>query len=322
MRIAIHAFDGMSLFHLAVPTSVFDAVSQLGLDPSWVVTVWSEESQVRTAEGITLDVVRGPDAALGTDMLVFPSWHEDLRPAAGAVSAVIGDAADRGAPMAGLCLGAFPLVDVGVLDGRTVVTHWGVAARMAAMYPRVEVDADAIYLDHGDVLTSAGTASAIDACLHLVRRELGSEAAGTLARHLVVAPHRDGGQAQYISRPVPEPDSVGQFGDTINWVLHHLDQPITVQVMASRAQMSPRNFSRRFTETLGASPARWLSNRRLDESRRLLERTTMPVSAIASSVGFDSVVTFRQRFVTAYGTTPTSYRRRFALGAAEKPTTH
>lgn len=315
MKIAIHAFEEMSLFHLSVPTTVFNEVRRLGLASSWTTTVWSTQPRVTTAEGVTLDHLRGPDAALEADLLIFPSWYADLRATDPDVSTAIRAATDRGAALAGLCLGAFPLAESGLLHGRAAVTHWGAADQLAATHRAVAVNADAIYIDHGDVLTSAGTASAIDACLHIVRRELGSEAASTLARHLVVAPHRDGGQAQYISRPMPEPDGVGQLGDTIDWALAHLDQRITVDAMATHAQMSRRNFNRRFAEATGSSPARWLMTRRLDESRRLLERSGLSIGSIAARSGFGSVVTFRQRFVDAYGTTPTSYRRRFSIGA-------
>jgi transcriptional regulator GlxA family with amidase domain len=313
MKIAVHAFDGISLFHLAVPTTIFAEVGRLGLAPSWSATVWSSSPRVTTAEGVTLDDLPGPEAALDADLVVLPSWHGDLRAADADVSTVIEAALARGAGLAGLCLGAFPLAASGALDGRSVVTHWDAAAQMAEAHPSVVVNADAIYVDHGDVLTSAGTASAIDACLHVVRRELGSEAAATLARHLVVAPHRDGGQAQYIGRPMPEPDGVGQLGGTIDWALGHLDRPMSVEAMAAHARMSRRNFTRRFAEATGSTPARWLVGRRLDESRRLLERSDLPVDAIAARTGFGSVVTFRQRFADAYGTTPTSYRRRFAV---------
>lgn len=317
MKIAIHAFDGISLFHLAVPTTIFTEVRQLALHADWSTTVWSEKPRVSTAEGVVLDDLAGPAAAQDADLLVFPSWHADLRPADAVVAGAIGDGARRGARLAGLCLGAFPVVDSGLLDGRTVVTHWASAERLASRNSSIVVNADAIYVDHHDVLTSAGTASAIDACLHVVRQELGSEAASTLARFLVVAPHRDGGQAQYITRPMPEPDGVGQLGDTIDWVLEHLDEPITVDAMATHARMSKRNFTRRFAEVTGSSPARWLMTRRLDESRRLLERTTLSIDAVARRSGFGSVVTFRQRFAGAYGTTPTSYRRRFAAPTEE-----
>lgn len=311
MKIAIHAFEGISMFHLAVPTTVFSEVARLGLGASWQAVVWSTEARVTTAEGLAVGDLRGPDVAAEADLLVFPSWHADLRGPDAAVSTAISDAAGRGARLAGLCLGAFPLVDSGLLDGRSVVTHWSAADELAARHPAVAVNADAIYVDHGDVLTSAGTASSLDACLHVVRRELGSDAAATLARHLVVAPHREGGQAQYVDRPMPEPGGVGQLGDTMEWALAHLDRPIDVATMATHARMSTRNFTRRFAEATGSSPARWLLSRRLDEARRLLERTTLSVEAIARRTGFGSVVTFRQRFGAAYGTTPTSYRRRF-----------
>ncbi len=316
MKIAIHAFDGISLFHLSVPTTVFNEVRLQGLDATWETVIWSSEPRVTTAEGAVLVRLPGPESTRDADLLVFPSWHADLRPADRDVAQVIDRAARRGTRLAGLCLGAFPLAGSGVLDGREVVTHWAAARDMLSLHPAVVVNADAIYVDHGDVLTSAGTASALDACLHLVRRELGSDAAAALARYLVVAPHRDGGQAQYVTRPMPGPDGVGQLGGTIAWALANLDQRITVDTMATHARMSKRNFTRRFVEVTGASPARWLMTQRLDHARRLLERTTLPIHVVAERSGFGSVVTFRQRFASDYGTTPTSYRRRFAVRAS------
>jgi transcriptional regulator GlxA family with amidase domain len=176
----------------------------------------------------------------------------------------------------------------------------------------VKVNPAALYLDHGDVLTSAGTASAIDACLYIVRTHLGSAAAATVARHLVVAPHRDGDQAQYIDRPMPEAGGVGHLGPTFDWALGNLDQRLSVDDLAAHARMSRRNFTRRFAEVTGTTPARWVLARRLDEARRLLETTTWPVARIAEACGFSGAVTFRQNFVATYSTTPTSYRQRFS----------
>jgi transcriptional regulator GlxA family with amidase domain len=184
---------------------------------------------------------------------------------------------------------------------------------LARRRPEGKVNPAALYLDHGDVLTSAGTASAIDACLHIVRSHLGSAAAATVARHLVVAPHREGDQAQYVDRPMPQPDGVGHLGPTIDWALAHLDQLLTVDDLAAHARMSRRNFTRRFAEVMGTTPARWVLARRLDEARRLLETTTWPVARIATACGFSSVVAFRQNFVATYATTPTSYRQRFSI---------
>ena len=312
MRIAIHAFDGISLFHLATPSLVFREVARLGLADTWQTCLWSEDRRVTTMDGVVLDELAGPSDVLDADLLVFPSWHEDLRPAGDDLLGFARRSHHNGARLAGLCLGAFPVVDTGLLDGRGAVTHWGAAGALATRRRAVSVNPDAIYVDHGDILTSAGTASSIDACLHIVRTILGSDAASTVARELVVAPHRDGGQAQYVSRPVPDAGGVGQLGATIDWALAHLDQSLSVETLSAHAGMSRRNFTRRFIEATGSSPGRWVMTRRLDESRRLLERTDMSIEHVARACGFGSAVTFRQRFNGAYRTTPTSYRQRFS----------
>lgn len=183
---------------------------------------------------------------------------------------------------------------------------------LAERRPDTSVDASVLYIDHGDVLTSAGTASAIDACLHLVRKHLGVAAATRVARSLVVAPHREGGQAQYIERPLARPATDGAIGEVLDWALAHLDHPLTVDLLAERARMSRRSFVRHFQQATGTTPARWILDRRLDEARALLETTDWPVDTIASACGFGSPVTLRQNFAAAYGTTPTTYRRRFA----------
>lgn len=314
MRIAVYAFDGITMFHLAAPLLVFGEVGRQGLAEGWDPVVWTLDGRgIRTVEGPRVEGVRGPDAVDDADLLVFPSWPSDLPPTEAALAGRIRSAQARGSQVAGLCLGAFPVVDSGLLDGRDVVTHWGAAEQLARRRPEVRVDPGALYLDHGDVLTSAGTASAIDACLHIVRSQLGSAAAATVARNLVVAPHREGDQAQYVDRPMPQPGGVGHLAPTMDWALAHLDHPLTVDELATHARMSRRNFTRRFAEVTGTTPARWVMARRLDEARRLLETTTWPVARIATDCGFTSVVTFRQNFVATYATTPTSYRQRFSL---------
>ncbi|SMC96776.1 GlxA family transcriptional regulator [Lentzea albidocapillata] len=312
MRIAVHAFDGITMFHLAAPLLVFGEVGRQGLAAGWETSIWTDDGcGVRTAEGLTIENVHGPDVVDTADFLVFPSWPSDLRPVSPCLAGLIRTAHAKGTRVVGLCLGAFPLAASGLLDGRSIVTHWAAAPVLARLHPTVTVIDSALYLDHGDVLTSAGTASAIDACLHMVRTHLGSAAASTVARHLVIAPHRDGDQAQYIDRPVPDPGGVGHIGPTIDWALNRLGQRLDVDQLAAHAGMSRRNFNRRFTEATGNTPARWILARRLDEGRRLLETTTWPISRIARSCGFGSAVTFRQNFVAAYSTTPTSYRQRF-----------
>lgn len=312
MRIAVHAFDGMTMFHLSAPLLVFGELGRLGIAADWETTVWTSDAQViRTIEGITIGDVCGPEAAEQADLLVFPSWPTSLPPADEELTGCIRRAHGRGAQVAGLCLGAFPVVDSGLLDGRVAVTHWTAARQLAGRRPDVTVDPAALYLDHGDVLTSAGTASAIDACLNVVRSHLGSSVAATVSRHLVVAPHRDGDQAQYVERPLTEPGGVGHLAPTLEWASSHLDKRLTLDDLAQHARMSRRNFTRRFMEVTGTSPARWILARRLDESRRLLETTDWPIARISQLCGFNSPVTFRQNFAATYATTPTAYRSRF-----------
>lgn len=312
MKIGVHAFPGITMFHLAAPLLVFGEVGRLGLAAGWQATVWTEDGRaVRTAEGLIVDDVHGPANVADADLLVFPSWPTDLPPAGPVLTSLVSAAHARGASIAGLCLGAFPVVDSVPLRGRSVVTHWAVASQLRERRADVHVDPVALYLDHGDLLTSAGTASALDACLHIVRSHLGASAAAAVARHLVIAPHREGNQAQYVERPMPAPGGVGHLGPTLDWALAHLDRDLGVDELADRAGMSRRNFTRRFAEVTGTTPARWVLARRLDEARSLLETTAWPITRVAAACGFHSVVTFRQNFVTAYATTPTSYRERF-----------
>jgi transcriptional regulator GlxA family with amidase domain len=312
VRIAIHTFEGISLFHLASPLLIFSEVTRLGLATGWTTEIWSSDGAgVRTIEGIELAAVGGPGQAAEADWLVFPSWPTGLPEPAAPLKALIRQAHDRGSHIIGLCLGAFPVAASGVLDGRTATTHWLHADTFARRYPAVQVRADALYVDHGDILTSAGTASALDACLHVVRQTLGAAAATTIARRAVIAPHREGGQAQYIDRPIP-PHEHDSLGATLDWALGNLDQPLTVKMLAEQAHLSLRHFTRRFAEATGSTPARWVLSRRLDEARRLLETTTWNIDKVARTCGFASTVTFRQNFVARYATTPSSYRTRFS----------
>lgn len=317
MRVAIHVFDGMTMFHLAAPLLVFGEVSRLGLAEDWQVVTWSADgSSVRTAEGVVLDELAGPGAAADADLLVFPAWPNDLPVPDPALLDLVRSTHARGGGIAGLCLGAYPVVGSGVLDGRTVVTHWEEADELARRHPEVEVCASDLYIDHGDVITSAGTASSLDACLHVVRVHLGATAAAKVARHIVVAPHRDGDQAQYIQRPVPDRDDDDNIGAVIQWALGNLDADLSVDELARRSHMSRRNFARRFSEVTGTSPGKWVLSRRLDHARMLLEGTSSSIDEVARACGFGSTVTFRQNFTRAFSTTPTSYRNRFGEAAA------
>ncbi|MGN5237158.1 GlxA family transcriptional regulator [Rhodococcus sp. SJ-3] len=313
MKIAIYTFDGITMFHLAAPLMVFGELGRLGLASDWETRLWSDHSEsIRTVEGYPVGELAGPETVDWADIVIIPSWPQSLIPVSTALSSALRDAHERGATIAGLCLGAFAVTEAGLLDGRPAVTHWTMMPQLAERHPGTEVDASVLYIDHGDVITSAGTASSIDACLHLVRKHLGSAVATRVARSLVVAPHREGGQAQYIERPLRRPAGDTAITDTMDWAQTHLDEPLTVERLAEHAKMSRRSFVRHFQRTTGTTPAQWVLERRLHESRVLLETTDWGIDAVASTCGFGSTVTFRQNFASAFGTTPSSYRRQFS----------
>ena len=216
----------------------------------------------------------------------------------------------RGARVASICTGAFVLAHAGLLDGRRATTHWAHAERLAERYPAVTVDPGVLYLDEGDVLTSAGVAAGIDLCLHLVRRDHGAEVANAVARRIVVAPHRDGGQAQFVEAPVPVAEEHG-LEPTRAWATERLREPLTVAAMARHAACSERTFARRFRAETGTTPLQWLLGQRVLHARRLLEATDLPVEHVADAAGFGTAASLRAHFRRATATTPLAYRRTF-----------
>lgn len=314
MRIGIYAFDDITMFHLAVPQMVFDEVARQGL-AEWETFLFGDrKGSVNTAEGYRIGGVLGPAAAAEADVLVVPSWFDDGRPLPARAERVLVQAHSRGTTIVGLCLGALPLVEAGLLQGRPAVTHWQAFELLRERHPELTVDDSVLYIDHGDVLTSAGTASGLDACLHLVRTRLGADAANQVARSLVIAPHREGGQAQFVERPMPRQAGDDAISRTLQWASEHLEQELTVARLAEVAHLSTRTFLREFRAATGSTPAAWVRTRRLDQARRLLETTALPVERIAEACGMGSAVTLRQNFAAAFGTTPTGYRRRFGAG--------
>jgi transcriptional regulator GlxA family with amidase domain len=222
-------------------------------------------------------------------------------------------AADSGSIILTVCSGAFVAGAAGLLDGRPCTTHWMHAAELARMYPTAKVDRNVLFVDDGNLITSAGTAAGIDACLHLVRRELGSEVTNKIARRMVVPPQRDGGQRQYIDQPIPVRCSEG-FAPHLDWILTNLDKPHTVATLAVRAHMSARTFARRFVEETGRTPMQWVTDQRVLYARRLLEETDLDIDRIADRSGFGTSTLLRHHFRRIIGVTPSDYRRRFACG--------
>lgn len=262
--------------------------------------------------GAVMDVPAGLDAAAGADVLVVlpvprASWGE----APEAVLDVIRSAVARGAWVIGVCSAAFRIAESGVLDGGRATTHWMYADRFAAMFPQIDTDPDALYVQQGRIITSAGTAAGIDASLHLLRQTIGAELTNTVARRMVVAPQRDGGQAQFIARPIAASPALSLAG-VADWAIERLDEPLDVTALARRAHMSERTFARRFAAEYGTTPGSWLSRQRVGLAQRLLEQTDDDIEAVARRAGFGSADVLRQNFSRIIGTTPTAYRRRFS----------
>lgn len=312
IRIAVFVFDGVPVFHLAAPQTVFDEVARQGF-AEWECRLFSlHGGAVTSAEGYGISHVEPLAYAATADIVVMPSWHDDARLIDPPTRAILEAARNRGAVIAGLCLGALPVADTGILDGRRVTTHWKAIGELKRRRPAVIADGSVLYIDHGDVLTSAGTASSMDACLHIVRDRLGATAANSVARALVLAPHRGGSQAQFIERPVPPRAGQAPLSELMEWALVNLDQPLGIDELAARAHLSRRTFIRQFHLSTGTTPAAWVRARRLDEARRLLEETSLSMDVVAERSGFSTAVTLRQNFATAFATSPSEYRRRFS----------
>lgn len=311
--VAVVAFDGISPFHLSVPCLVFGEDRTESGKPRFRLLVCSLESgPLRTNAGFSVEASHGLEAIRRAQIVVVPSWRDDGLPAPPALLKALRNAHRRGATVVGLCLGAFVLAEAGLLDGRPATTHWHLAAAFARRYPSVKLQPEVLYVDNGDVLTSAGTAAAIDCCLHLLRVRHGAEAANRAARRMVVAPHRQGGQAQYIHQPVPAAPERDRLMPLLEWLGRQPQRPHQLDDLARRALMSRRTFTRRFREATGTTVGQWLQNQRLALAQRLLETTDRPVEAVAADAGFGSAVSLRQHFAAAFSVSPSVYRRQFS----------
>ncbi|MEV8098538.1 helix-turn-helix domain-containing protein [Kitasatospora sp. NPDC085879] len=280
--------------------------------PSYDFAVCSPDpGPVMTTSGFPIQVDHGLDRIAEADLITVPAWPEMDRAAPPLLLESLRGAAGRGARVLSVCTGAFLLAESGLLDGRRATTHWQFTDRLAERYPEVKVDSDVLYVEDGPVITSAGAAAGIDACLHLVRQEHGAATANALARRMVMPAHRSGGQAQFIEMPMPTPAAEDGLSDLIDWMQANLDQPLTVDALASRAAMSPRTFARRFKAATGTTAHRWLLDQRLQLAEELLERTDLTVDAVAGRAGFGSADTLRHHFAARRGVGPATHRRTF-----------
>ncbi|MGD1222022.1 helix-turn-helix domain-containing protein [Streptomyces krungchingensis] len=306
--VAIAVTDGMLHFELSLAYEVF------GPPPDAVKVPWYEVA-VCGPEGVRIGNFRlSPDHGLDhlrhADTVIVPGWSDiDVDPPTELVDAVR-EAHEAGARVASLCTGAFVLAAAGLLDGKRATTHWAHTRELATRYPKVEVDPDVLYLDNGRVLTSAGKAAAMDLCLHIVRLDHGSSVANTVARRLVVPPHRDGGQSQYVTTPVPSPAN-HPLADLFPWALARLDQPLTVEDLARQARMSSRHLGRHFKSVTGTTPLQWLLTQRLRRAQELLEVSDDSVDTIAEATGMGTATTLRRHFNRTVGVPPDTYRRTF-----------
>ncbi|GAB2514936.1 GlxA family transcriptional regulator [Nocardiopsis aegyptia] len=310
-RVVVLALAGVYPFELGIPNRVFGSAE----GRYEILTCTVDGGPVPTNADFALTVEHGAELLGTADTVVIPPYDSARieRDPSPAVTAAL-ERIRPGTRVVSICTGAFVLAAAGRLDGRPATTHWSLADTFRRWYPEVDVDPDVLFVDDGDVLTSAGAASGVDVCLHLIRADHGSEVANHVARVCVVPPWRDGGQAQYIERPVPEAPDDGTSA-TRQWALGRLHEPLSLADLAAHARMSSRTFSRRFQDEVGTSPGRWLIRQRVERARYLLESSDLPVDEIAIQVGFATGTSLRQHLQAAIGVSPIAYRRTFR-GAA------
>lgn len=308
----------MSLFHLSVPGLVLGGDRRAsGLPLHEVRYVALQPGAIRTADGLEMHVRHGLSALARAELVVVPTWVDPTQAAPAALTKGLRKAHERGARIIGLCLGAFVLGDAGLLDGRAATTHWAWRELFAQRFPRTDFRPDVLYVDEGDVITSAGTVAAIDCCLNLVRDRHGADVANRIARRLVTPPHRQGGQAQYVEQPVPALASESRLPGVLAWARARLGEPLNLDVLAASAHMSRRTFTRRFREATGTTVGKWLAAQRLLRAQQLLETTELPIEQVATEAGFGSAMSLRQHFLAHNASSPSAYRRMFRRGRAE-----
>jgi transcriptional regulator GlxA family with amidase domain len=316
--VAAVVFNGVSAFEFAVACEVFGVDRSVDVGFPWYrfLVCAADPSPVTAKAGFTIGTTHGLEALRRADTILVPAAGDEAEHNEELLDA-LRRAHKRGARILSVCTGAFVLAAAGLLDGRPASTHWMHAAELARRYPLVKVDPDVLYVDDGSILTSAGTAAGIDLCLYVVRLDYGAEAANIVARRMVVPPHRDGGQAQFVSQPVADLPVGDPFTKTLAWALENLDSDLSVGQLAALAAMSARTFARRFGDTYGTTPHQWLQRQRVLLAQRLLETTDLPVEMVAARCGMGTATNLRQHFQKIVRNTPQGYRRCFQQGCGQ-----
>jgi transcriptional regulator GlxA family with amidase domain len=309
-RVVAVVLDGVRTLDLAAPAHFFGHLGEPRYD---FVLASAEGGPVPTSSGFKVLTTAGPRTIRKADTVVVPGYGPIDGPPPDPVLDALRAAGRRGARVISICTGAFALAYAGLLDGHRATTHWADADRLATCFPEIEVDPDVLFIDEGQVMTSAGVAAGLDLCLHVIRCDHGAEVANAMARRTVIAPHRDGGQAQFIDLPLPPPvEGTADLGATRAWALERLHEPIDVATLARHAVVSPRTFARRFRAETGTTPHRWLLHQRILQARRLLESSDASIEEVASRCGFGSAASLRAHFKRQTGTSPLAYRNTFA----------
>ncbi|WP_431947652.1 GlxA family transcriptional regulator [Actinacidiphila sp. bgisy167] len=315
-RVAVLVQHGVIPFEVGIPHRIFGGARDRAEADLYEVVTCSPygPGPVRADADFDLHVAHGPEVLATADTVIVPAAHErSVAHTEGRLPEEVAAAFARirpGARLVSICTGSYFLAAAGYLDGLRATTHWSSTDHFQRLFPQVRVDPDVLYVDNGAVLTSAGVGSGVDLCLHLVRRDHGSAVANASARRTVVPPHREGGQAQYIQRPVPEPSRAGTAAAR-SWALERLDQPLTLRELAEREAMSVRTFTRRFRKEVGTSPGQWLTQQRVERARHLLESSDLPVDQVARRAGFGTAASMRQHLQAVLGVSPSAYRRTF-----------
>lgn len=310
--VAAFVYDGLCTFEFGIAAEIFGLERpEMGADWYRFVAFAERPGTYRTNGGVQVSVTAGLEALSEAGTIVIPGWRTDGSEPSAALVAALREAVGRGARLVTICSGVFLPAACGLLSGRLVTTHWRHVARLSALHPDVGIDPGVLYVDHGDVATSAGSAAGIDLLLHIVRKDFGADAANRVARRLVMPPHREGGQAQYIERPVP-PRADGRLAPLLDAIRARPERRWTIASLARQAAMSERTFVRQFRKITGSSPGDWLVALRVDLARDLLERDGAPVEAIAAAAGFGGVATLRHHFRMRLGISPSAYRAQFS----------